>query len=500
MCVTMDIKHSLLILLLFTLVTLCMFWFRVSHIPADTAIVYIPPPLIIILLFLKADKIVYHEIDRGNLNLIHQFRNTLKHTQPPSSYSNSTTPPILHMSILPRTNPQKHGSTTITHVNPKYYWRNIDNSINVQLKLFSAYYDDRFSPEVYVLGYENHEVKHDYYCVLGYQDRVVCSKEAAKRVNVNDDVDPYEEYKIALWGFYYICKLPTSDIPTKISISLSPICTMNSDSDWLPVENREKRAKKAKFGVCVQGPVYNIDNPQIVVEFMELHRALGAEIVTVYVQTAGELVWRALQQYADEGLVDLVNWNLTFVQDSGYVHYRGQSLLVNECLYRNMNSVEYLAMNDLDEVIVPLGESRTWSDMLPVIEGKGRGAFLFGHTTFTKEYKTTKNELLECRSETGTSLKAIEPPRFMKQYKQFRSNGYEKFMIKPVCSKKVSFHRIFGFVDGYSMYKVPSSIGMSYHYRDPPLPTKGRPTSDDRLQTLFPGVLEKIRERLCALL
>ncbi len=429
-----------------------------------------------------------------------------------TSHSASTPPPTLrpgieasiHLNLslpptLTPTNPQKHSSTIITYSDPKYYWRNIDNSINVQLKLFSAYYDDRFSSEVYVLGYENHDVKHDYYCVLGYQERGVCSKEAAKRVNVNDDVDPFKEYNIALWGFYYICKLPTADIPMKVSISLSPNCTMNSDSDWLPVENREKRAKKAKFGVCVQGPVYNVDNPQVIVEFMELHRALGAEIVTVYVQSAGPLVWRALQQYAHEGLVDLVNWNLTFVEGSGYAHYRGQSLLVNECLYRNMHRVEYLAMNDLDEVIVPLGKPGTWSEMLPMIEGKGRGAFLFAHTPFTKDYRNVKKELLQCRSETGTSLEAIKPPRFMKRHKRFLSKGYEKFIIKPVCSRTVSFHRIFGFVDGYLTYKVPISIGMSYHYRDTPLPTLGQSTTDNRLQTLFPGVLEKIRERLCAL-
>ncbi len=382
-----------------------------------------------------------------------------------------------------------------------YYWRTIDNSKNVQLKLLSAYYDNRFSSEVYLLGYENHDVKHNYYCLFGYKDRVVCSTAPAKRLNVNDDVDPYKDYHIALWGFYYICPLPDNTVPAWATISLQPDCTLNSDKDWLPVQNRNPNnvSTKAKFGVCLQGPVYDIKDPQIIVEFVELHRALGAEIITMYVQTASPLVWKAMQQYADEGLVDLINWNLTFVKDAGYVHYKGQSLLVNECVYRNMYRVEYLAMNDLDEVIVPQGNLHSWGDMIKVIEDNGRGAFLFPHTSFTKDRKDIKAELLQCKSETKTSLRAIEIPRYVRKFKRFSSGGYEKLIVKPLCVKKVSFHRIFGFVDGYSLYKVPSNVGMSYHYREPPLPTSGHVTTDSRLLTLFPNVLDKIRERLCSL-
>ena len=448
-------------------------------------------------------------------SLIHH---NLHSTDPHSNLTPANTPvtatDIEKTSLFLNTLPKSTAVTSKTHSEVKHssnsapktdiykhYWRTIDNAKNVQLKLFSSYFDDRESPQVYVLGFENHDASHKYYCVLGYDDRTVCSDEPAARMNVNDDVDPFKDYDIALWGYYYTCKLPSPEVPTKVSITLNPECTLNSQEDWLPVLNREKKEKSEmrKFGACVQGPVYDVDDPQIVVEYMELHRSLGAEIITVYVQNAGPLVWKALQHYRDEGLVDLINWNLTFVEGAGYFHYRGQSLLVNECLFRNMYRVEYLAMNDLDEVIVPLGNSRTWSDMLPSLDAPGRGAFLFGHTTFTGDRQAVKEELLQCRTETGSSLKAIDPPRYMAKNKRFLKNGYEKFMVKPLSSKKISFHRIFGFLSGYSMYTVPKSVGLSYHFRDPPLTKSGRTFSDERLQTLFPEVLEKIRERLCSL-
>ena len=184
-----------------------------------------------------------------------------------------------------------------------------------------------------------------------------CVDEPARRKRVNDDVDPYYMYNTTFWGFYYICKLPTSDIPVRASLSLHSNCTLNYDTDWLPIGNREERVvhnkfQMKKFGVCVQGPVYNMKNPQRVIEFVELHKALGAEIITVYIQDADKRIWNALEQYKREGVVDLVNWNLSFIEETGNVHYRGQSLLVNECIYWNMYRVQYLSMNDLDEVIV----------------------------------------------------------------------------------------------------------------------------------------------------
>ncbi len=396
---------------------------------------------------------------------------------------------------IPKDNP------TLPKDSPTQYWRTIDNSKDVQLKLFSAYYDSRFSSEIYLLGFENHDAKHSYYCVFEYQEaEVKCSTEPATRLNVNDDVDPYKEYHIVLWGFYYVCKLPNNkDVPTRATISLRPDCTLNSDTDWLPVRNRKPNdiVSKAKFGVCLQGPVYDIQDPQIIIEFVELQKALGAEVITMYVQSASSLVWKAIQQYADEGLVDIVNWNLTFVQDSGYVHYRGQSLLVNECVYRNMHTVEYLAMNDLDEAIVPQGNLHSWPDMLSEIEGNERGAFVFPHTSFTKDRKDVDATVLQCKPENG--LKTINVPRYVQKYRRFSSGGYEKLIVKPLCVKKVSFHRIFGFVDGFKLYKVPASVGMSYHFREPPLPTRGAVTTDNRLTTLFPNVLSNIRTRLCAL-
>ena len=381
-----------------------------------------------------------------------------------------------------------------TSVIPSHYWRNIDNSRNVQLKLFSAYYDDRDTPEIYLLGFENHEAEQKYYCIFAYDNgKHECVDEPARRKRVNDDVDPFKDYHITFWGFYYICKLPTSSIPVNASLSLHSNCTLNSNRDWLPIDNRVKREtfQMKKFGVCLQGPVYNLKNPQRVVEFVELHKALGAEIITVYIQDAGELVWKILEQYEREGVVDLVNWNLLFIEETGYVHYRGQSLLVNECIYRNMYRVQYLSMNDLDEVIVPQGNLHTWSDMLPAIEGTNRGAFLFQHTTFMHPLS---EDSLQCGPE-----RTINQPLYIARTQRFMKGGYEKFIIKPLYSKKASFHRIFEFVGSYYLFNVPKTTGLSYHYREPPLPKQGNTLVDKRLSTLFPTVLENIRERLCSL-
>ena len=52
------------------------------------------------------------------------------------------------------------------------------------------------------------------------------------------------------------------------------------------------------------------------------------------------------------GIVDLLPWKLDMISQKE-IRTEGLFAALNDCLYRNMRTVQYLMMMDLDELIIP---------------------------------------------------------------------------------------------------------------------------------------------------
>ncbi|CAI8016258.1 hypothetical protein GBAR_LOCUS9984 [Geodia barretti] len=74
-------------------------------------------------------------------------------------------------------------------------------------------------------------------------------------------------------------------------------------------------------------------------------KVLGAKIVTIYNPMSGTNTGANLKLYP--GFIDMIQWENLY----GKLHYGGQRVLLNDCLYRNMRRVKYVVFSDLDEVI-----------------------------------------------------------------------------------------------------------------------------------------------------
>ena len=60
-----------------------------------------------------------------------------------------------------------------------------------------------------------------------------------------------------------------------------------------------------------------------------------------------------MKPYINEGLVEILDWNLKPLVFSGTDRYEGQFSVINDCIYHNMYRVKYLALMDMDEFIIP---------------------------------------------------------------------------------------------------------------------------------------------------
>lgn len=95
--------------------------------------------------------------------------------------------------------------------------------------------------------------------------------------------------------------------------------------------------------------------------------------VVIYKTGCGSDFNRLLQNYSQEGFVEIVPWPIDqhlkpsrgwlFKEHGGDIHYFGQLTTLNECIYRSMDRSRYVLLSDLDEIIMPYQDNNLMSLM-----------------------------------------------------------------------------------------------------------------------------------------
>ena len=357
------------------------------------------------------------------------------------------------------------------------YGTNENNSYN----FFSAYYDHRptaadlHRPAVILMGYVKKSVAtKDIYCLFRYATgSEKCLKEPAIMKQSSSCFTPYN---FSARSYHYLCKMKVGDTPPlTVRVSTSEHCEPKYTSEEIPVKNRNAdmaRTPPKKFGVCIQGPLTQEDFAlKDVVEFVEMSTTLGAELIVLYVnetQVDVKILEHIWNYYPDT--VRTIGWK-KFKKWSP-MHYYGQLLVISDCLYRTMYEVDYLAMIDLDEMILPV-KHNSWSEMVQSLTPTPATSSLKFQNTFLTEPNNVKPATISnCSNHTV-------PKYFSRTKHHICSPGFgyrPKLMTRPRFVVVYAIHDICSRVRGHEMRKnVPTSTGVLGHYRESIPPDCKRP-------------------------
>ncbi|KAJ8369347.1 hypothetical protein SKAU_G00093750 [Synaphobranchus kaupii] len=186
------------------------------------------------------------------------------------------------------------------------------------------------------------------------------------------------------FGFDYctgdiFCPVVSSCIePEYVAISSKG---QHQEPTFIPVQNQKLKSSgfDYNFTVCISTMYGNYSNLLQVVQSMEMYRLLGVGRVAVYKNSCSPEVQKALDYYKARGFVEVVPWPVTsFINVSpgwrkshspGDLHYYGQIPALNDCLYRYMYRTKYVALHDIDELILPL-QVEDWNQLLERLEQK----------------------------------------------------------------------------------------------------------------------------------
>ena len=412
--------------------------------------------VIVVIVGLSAITLLRYRSDRSPLSALIR----VQQSESLDIWANSNT---THDNALTEAVPKHQGQLT---------WTSLQDGTDENTAFFSAHYESRkgapYTPGIIVMGYHMKKLKDPkLYCKLLYSSKASkCSSEPLDQINLCTgglDAD-----KIAT-SHMYVCRLKCrrsecseDEIPVSVAISRNTDCT--DASAQIPVINRRlpKESEKKMFGVCVQTPVYGSVSLQEIVEFIEMNRALGVEIVTLYVMEMEIETWQFLEDhYVKRGYLRLLRWKK--MEKWNPLHYFGQPLLMQDCLYRNMHRVKYLLLIDLDELLLP----KKHNNLLDLVNSIGHHdsyhSYVFGSCFFMK------NEAEEQPSHT--SCKKVSVPKYFDYTNRISCYCYEgstyrqKFMIQTELVLDLFVHWVCWSMRGKE-YKLRHSVGINAHYRN----------------------------------
>ena len=255
-----------------------------------------------------------------------------------------------------------------------------------------------------------------------------------------------------------------------ITISTDTSCKGQSDS--VSIQTLEPKEFQYTYGLCLHKGVGSDFDPKVLLNWVKLNVALGAELITIYIQTGAEGVYDILLPYINKGIVEILDWKLEPEFTNGGSHHYGQTGVIVECIWRNIYRVKYLGMNDADEFFMPLKHNSV-PEMMAAIEkmhGYDKPVASFAFTnTLLKGNKTLSVVKETLQSKQCSSLnEATLPPYFIRTTSCLqRGTDLQKLIVRPdgvyiPWVHWIMFHR----KDEYTReYPIPEDIGLSYHYR-----------------------------------
>lgn len=246
-------------------------------------------------------------------------------------------------------------------------------------------------------------------------------------------------------------------------------------------ENQSKTGKKKtsnsikfkyplNYTVCNHSPfhggMYEVSD---IVNFIELSRLFGAQKFIFYLppDMKPSLLY-CLQSYKERGIVDIYPFTVPDLKD---VTYYGQTISMNDCLYRNMYQTKYLVMQDIDEVFVPL-KSDNWQTMMDEIHARAKeNPNTIASYSFSNQFVSMdapddeefRNSFLAKRYSIKSLLKTT------KNRAIFIHGNRSKVIVRPEKILVVSVHHVDDrdlMKKGDVNYKLSRNDALLFHYRN----------------------------------
>ena len=271
---------------------------------------------------------------------------------------------------------------------------------------------------------------------------------------------------------FYICELRCDVKSTMTGIYALSVTEQIAEQprNILYISQRNQNLRW-NFTVCLAPIHSNFSDTNRLVEFIEMHRILGAQKIVVYNISIGPAVNRYLEMYKSSTFIDVHQFQLPsnferyYAEMKQWYKYYSQIGAINDCLYRYMYTSKYIAFVDLDEMIIPV-HNYTWNDLMSHLEqipaNQTKCGFAFQNIFYDLYF--TNDEEIE-RNETIKQNRIFSLLKTKRSHHVFEHFIRSKLIVNPRRLNVMSVHKIIKVCGACNVYKVGIDTAILHHYR-----------------------------------
>uniref|UniRef100_A0A8C2E982 Glycosyltransferase family 92 protein n=1 Tax=Cyprinus carpio TaxID=7962 RepID=A0A8C2E982_CYPCA len=260
--------------------------------------------------------------------------------------------------------------------------------------------------------------------------------------------------------------------PTHVAITASGVS--ESVTSFQPIRNRDAPTTfQYNFTICISA-MFDYKSVLNLVQSMEMFRLLGAQRVVIYKTNCDSNTQKVLDYYEKIGFVEIIPWTIKkhinvshgweINKSPGQLHYFGQIPALNDCVYRYMYQSRYVALHDMDELILPI-KVKTWTELLLQLEDMYRPA---AHLN----YEQDKWKNIQGVNILNYINRVPNPPNYFSNF---------KIVVNPRLVLKATVHGLLDSVNGKPLVWVSNSIARMYHFKHFTYPPNTKLVRDDHL-------------------
>ena len=274
------------------------------------------------------------------------------------------------------------------------------------------------------------------------------------------------------------------EVPHHLHVTTDKKCKKGL-SDSIKVLHNNGDTKILMFGACLHQPLFGNVNTQEVIDWIIIHELLGAEIIYIYLETStiSEKLVQSLKSFTSKSVLEIIDWSLG-IKTANY----GQRAVINDCLYRSMNKVEFLALYDLDEILVPRNHL-TWPELIAEIKAK---VDISQFASLKFDVRQWHDDGIALVNTTSTNASAI--PIYLRRTQIVETAFYYKSpgksMVRPNFINIGPVHGVKQARSKKIEYVVPQDVAIVNHYRK-----RERPLVSSRYDSIMEKYVDQIMTR-----
>lgn len=228
------------------------------------------------------------------------------------------------------------------------------NRTPVEISIYGAYLDTRNrNLLIRAFGVSNSSAETPVRCLvwyLGWADAV------ASKATVIDTGRGLYSKELSFQERMYVCRPPEKieALPKLVAFTFETDNDFNLSVNPIPIAAPLPDSYlQHDIGLCTTITYGSTVDPMWLLEWIEFNRLLGITEINFHVSNVSDGVTRVLALYIRTGLVRVKPVAAPVTKSCFWCLKLATIPVLNDCMYRNMYRYRYLAVTDIDEIVVP---------------------------------------------------------------------------------------------------------------------------------------------------